>query len=60
MRQSRSLSLVEAGANVLVGFWIAVLTQMTVFPDDASASSTPLKLGEGNSAVSRQILARTS
>jgi len=32
MRQSRSLSLVEAGANVLVGFWIAVLTQMTVFP----------------------------
>ena len=32
MRQSRSLSLVEAGANVLVGFGIAVLTQMVVFP----------------------------
>lgn len=32
MRQSRSLSQVEAGANVLVGFGIAVLTQMVVFP----------------------------
>ena len=32
MRQSRTMSLVEAGTNVLVGFWLAVVTQMVVFP----------------------------
>ena len=32
MRQSRLMSLVEAGANVVVGYGIAVLTQMAVFP----------------------------
>jgi hypothetical protein len=32
MRQSRTMSLVEAGTNVLVGFWLAVLTQIVVFP----------------------------
>ena len=32
MRQSRTMSLVETGANVLVGFWLAVVTQMVVFP----------------------------
>jgi len=26
------MSLVETGANVLVGFWLAVLTQIIVFP----------------------------
>jgi hypothetical protein len=32
MRQSRLMSLVEAAANVVVGYGLAVLTQMLVFP----------------------------
>jgi hypothetical protein len=32
MRQSRLMSLVEAVTNVVVGYGIAVLTQMAVFP----------------------------
>ena len=32
MNQSRTMSLVEAVANVIVGFWLAVLTQILVFP----------------------------
>ena len=32
MRQSRLMSLVEAIANVTVGFGVAVLTPMLVFP----------------------------
>lgn len=30
--QSRAMSLVEALANVIVGFGVAVATQMTIFP----------------------------
>jgi hypothetical protein len=30
--QSRTMSLIEAFANVVVGFWLAVLTQILVFP----------------------------
>lgn len=32
MKQSRLMSLVEALANVLVGYGVAVATQMLVFP----------------------------
>jgi hypothetical protein len=32
MKQSRSMSLVEAIANVVVGYGVAVVTQMLVFP----------------------------
>ena len=32
MKQSRLMSLVEVVANVLVGYGIAVVTQMLVFP----------------------------
>lgn len=32
MRQSRKASLVEAIANVFIGYWIAVAVQMAVFP----------------------------
>lgn len=32
MRQSRRMSLVEAVANVVVGYGIAVLAQVVVFP----------------------------
>ncbi len=30
--QSRLMSLIEALANVVVGFWLAVFAQMIVFP----------------------------
>ena len=30
--QSRSMSLIEAGANVVVGYGVAVATQVLVFP----------------------------
>ena len=32
MKQSRAMSLVESVANVLVGYGIAVATQLVVFP----------------------------
>ncbi|MDO5757314.1 MAG: hypothetical protein Q4P24_07335 [Rhodobacterales bacterium] len=32
MKQSRAMSLIESGANVAVGFGVAILTQATVFP----------------------------
>lgn len=32
MKQSRTMSLLEAVANVLVGYGVAVVTQMAVFP----------------------------
>ena len=32
MRQSRLMSLVEAVANVVVGYGVAVLVQIAVFP----------------------------
>ena len=32
MKQSRLMSLLESLANVLVGFGVAVITQMAVFP----------------------------
>ncbi len=32
MRQSRRMSLVEAAANVVIGYGVAVATQVVVFP----------------------------
>ena len=32
MKQSRTMSLVEAVANVIFGYGVAVVTQMAVFP----------------------------
>jgi hypothetical protein len=32
MKQSRAMSLVEAVANVVVGFGVAVVTQILIFP----------------------------
>jgi len=32
MKQSRTMSLVEAIANLIVGYGVAVVTQMLVFP----------------------------
>jgi len=32
MKQSRTMSLVEAVANVVVGYGVAVMMQMLVFP----------------------------
>ena len=32
MKQSRAMSLIEAGANVVVGYVLAIATQLAVFP----------------------------
>jgi hypothetical protein len=32
VRQSRRMSMVEAAANVVIGYGIAIATQMAVFP----------------------------
>ena len=32
MKQSRTMSLVEAVANVILGYGVAVVTQLVVFP----------------------------
>lgn len=32
MKQSRAMSLIEAIANVAVGFWAAITAQVLVFP----------------------------
>lgn len=32
MKQSRLMSLVESGANVIVGYCVAVVTQILIFP----------------------------
>lgn len=32
MKQSRAMSMVEAIANVAVGFWVAITAQVLVFP----------------------------
>lgn len=32
MKQSRLMSLVEAAANVMVGYGVAVVTQILIFP----------------------------
>lgn len=52
--QSRTMSLVEALANVLVGYAVAVLTQRAVFPlfGIETALSTDLVIGAVFTAVS--------
>jgi hypothetical protein len=45
--QSRAMSLVEAVANVVVGFGVAVLTQMLVFPRFGIHASLGQNLGIG-------------
>lgn len=32
MKQSRAMSLIEAIANVVIGYGVAVLTQILIFP----------------------------
>lgn len=54
MKQSRSMSLFEAVANVVVGYGVAVVTQMLVFPvfDLHTTLAQNLKMGAVFSAVS--------
>ena len=47
MRQSRLMSLVEAVANVAVGYAVAVLTQMLVFPLFGLMTTVPENLAIG-------------
>ena len=54
MKQSRAMSLVEAIANVTVGFGVAVVTQILIFPVFGLHTTLVqnLKLGAAFSAVS--------
>jgi cobalamin biosynthesis protein CobD/CbiB len=54
MKQSRVMSLVEAVANVVVGYGVAVLTQILIFPVFGLHTTLVqnLKLGFAFSAVS--------
>ncbi len=47
MRQSRLMSLVESLANVAVGYAVAVLTQMLVFPLFGLMTTVPENLAIG-------------
>ena len=47
MKQSRRLSLLESLANVLVGYGVAVITQMLVFPLFGLVASVSQNLGLG-------------
>ena len=47
MRQSRLMSLVEAVANVAVGYGVAVVTQMLVFPLFGLTATLAQNLGIG-------------
>ena len=67
MRQSRAMSLVEAMANVLVGYGVAVVTQILIFPifDLHTTLAQNLKMGAvftvvsiGRSYVLRRLFER--
>ena len=54
MKQSRTMSLVEAIANVAVGYGVAVVTQILIFPifDLQTTLSANLKMGAVFTVVS--------
>jgi len=54
MKQSRAMSMIEAVANVVVGYGVAVVTQMLVFPVFGlhATLAQNLKMGAIFSAVS--------
>jgi len=54
MKQSRTMSLVEAIANVVVGYGVAVVTQILIFPIFGLQTTLAqnLKMGAMFSAVS--------
>ena len=54
MTQSRLMSLVESVANILVGFGVAIATQLAVFPmfDIAVSGGDHLAIGAIFTAVS--------
>jgi len=54
MKQSRSMSLIEAATNVIVGYGLAVATQLLVFPvfELHETLSQSLQIGAAFSLVS--------
>ena len=56
MPQSRRLSLLEAVTNVVVGYVLAVLTQMIVFPWFGLATSLPDNLAIGAAFVGVSLI----
>ena len=47
MTQSRAMSLIEAGTNVLVGYAMAVLAQVLIFPTFGLHATLAQNLGIG-------------
>ncbi len=47
MTQSRTMSLIEAGTNVLVGYAVAVLAQILIFPTFGLHATLAQNLGIG-------------
>ena len=58
MRQSRMMSLVEAVTNVAVGYGVAVVTQLLVFPTFGLATTLGQNLAIG-AIFTRVSLARS-
>lgn len=56
MPQSRRLSLLEAATNVVVGYVLAVLTQMIVFPWFGLTASLQDNLGIGAAFVGISLI----
>ena len=56
MPQSRRMSLLEAVTNVVVGYVLAVLTQMIVFPRFGLTSSLQDNLGIGAAFVGISLI----
>ena len=56
MPQSRRLSLLEAVSNVVVGYVLAVLTQMIVFPWFGFTASLQDNLGIGAAFVGVSLI----
>ena len=54
MKQSRAMSLVEAAANIVVGYGVAVATQILIFPifGPHTTLAQNLKMGVVFTAVS--------
>lgn len=47
MTQSRTMSVIEAGANVIVGYVVAVLAQILIFPTFGLHATLAQNLGIG-------------
>lgn len=55
-KQTRAASLFEAGTNTVVGYFLAVLTQIVVFPIYGLAVDLPSHIGIGAAFVAVSLV----